>query len=388
MNNKIITYTVNTIGKDVMKEQQRAIPKGFTMTYGGHQYISYCPVNYSRTHKILSNHYLKNHEISVYYDASITFKQDFTKEIALMKDYDIALLPHYAGRTISEELTVLKKMNYLYVEEIEEQINNYPEEIKHLPMYQGGLIIRKRNKKTAAFENTWFEEWKKHPYRDQISLLYAIKKHDMKVLMLDHNKIVVNPHKVDTLYDKEYYETHNNWKLKEYHHIAKAIKEHLSPDSVIDLGCGNGVLVSLLEKEGIKTFGVEASMDAINHRINKENTIYWHDLRVPIKKGLTTDLTVSIEVAEHIEPEMASNYCDNLTRFSDTVLMTASPEEDGGKYHFNPQNKEFWTQMMYTRGFERDMLVEQWIKEDLEERIMPNHAYLYENLMVFKREEL
>ena len=95
---------------------------------------------------------------------------------------------------------------------------------------------------------------------------------------------------------------------------------------------------------------------------------------------------MSLEVAEHIEPEYAEQYVINLCSFGDLILLTAAPPGQGGHGHVNCQPKRYWEKLFGWNGYLRVNYYEARLRAELH----PWHkkkgikAY-YDNCMVFKK---
>ena len=51
---------------------------------------------------------------------------------------------------------------------------------------------------------------------------------------------------------------------------------------------------------------------------------------------------MSLEVAEHIEPEFVDMFIKNLVNASDKILISVAPPGQGGHHHVNCQPVEYW----------------------------------------------
>lgn len=157
--------------------------------------------------------------------------------------------------------------------------------------------------------------------------------------------------------------------------------------SIIDVGCAIGEYVATFKKYGFISWGIEGSEAAREFMVTKNVSIW--DLRQDLSMGPCQgkyDLAISLEVAEHIEPEYAGVYLDNLCLLSDTILMTAAHPGQGGHGHVNCQEKGWWSCEMANRGYRRNPELERgWV-----ERLRPwNHRkeinVYAKNVMVFER---
>lgn len=63
------------------------------------------------------------------------------------------------------------------------------------------------------------------------------------------------------------------------------------------------------------------------------------------------DLTISSEVAEHIDPCDADTFMDNLTSFSDVILFSAAIPGQAGTHHVNLQWPSYWAEKFAARGY-------------------------------------
>ena len=167
--------------------------------------------------------------------------------------------------------------------------------------------------------------------------------------------------------------------------IVEAVKSFVSIGSVIDIGCGVGQNLKAFSEAGAEFVrGVDGSW------VNKEllmipsESFTQADLSQPGLSGKIPekhfDLTISTEVAEHIDPENAENFMDNLVSFSDVILFSAAIPGQGGTHHVNEQWPSYWIEKFAARGFVpadciRSML---WNCKDV-------HSWYKQNLMFFVR---
>ena len=93
------------------------------------------------------------------------------------------------------------------------------------------------------------------------------------------------------------------------------------------------------------------------------------------------DLTVSTEVAEHLEQQYADTFMDNLAAFSDVILFSAAIPGQGGTHHVNEQWPSYWIAKFRARGFVPVDCIRSrlWHNEDV-------HSWYKQNLMMFVKE--
>lgn len=99
---------------------------------------------------------------------------------------------------------------------------------------------------------------------------------------------------------------------------------------IIDVGCGPGIYVKALRDLGHYVVGIDP------------------DKRCPeIIKSMFDehgkyDLAICLEVAEHIEENLADNIVKKLTELAPTIIFSAAVPGQGGHGHINCQPKEYW----------------------------------------------
>lgn len=111
-----------------------------------------------------------------------------------------------------------------------------------------------------------------------------------------------------------------------------------------------------------------------------------HDLSQPGLKDKIPeqhfDLTISSEVAEHIDTQDTESYMDNLTSFSDVILFSAAIPGQGGVHHVNEQWPSYWIEKFKARGFIPVDCLRPEIWNDTEIRM-----FYKQNMMFFVKEE-
>lgn len=134
--------------------------------------------------------------------------------------------------------------------------------------------------------------------------------------------------------------------------ILPFIFKYRKPNSVIDIGCGNGSWLKACLDLGINDVkgvdGIQVENDQLN--ISK-NDFLQHDLTKPLQLNKKFDLAISLEVAEHLPESAADNIVDILTTHSDCVLFSAAIPGQGGQYHVNEQWPEYWNHKFKAKGY-------------------------------------
>jgi hypothetical protein len=75
------------------------------------------------------------------------------------------------------------------------------------------------------------------------------------------------------------------------------------------------------------------------------------DLTSPLDLGRKFDVTLCLEVAEHLDEQFAPTLIDNLTRHSDRVVFSAACPDQPGQHHVNCRWPSYWQTLFNQRGF-------------------------------------
>jgi hypothetical protein len=129
-------------------------------------------------------------------------------------------------------------------------------------------------------------------------------------------------------------------------------------ESVLDVGCGWGAWLHAAKELGVgRVMGVDGSyVDRAALLIEQNEFVAcqleteWiqHSLRGTYGRF---DLTLCLEVAEHLPPEDAAAFVRSLTHTSDVVLFSAAIPFQGGTHHVNEQWPEYWALLFRSHGY-------------------------------------
>jgi SAM-dependent methyltransferase len=156
--------------------------------------------------------------------------------------------------------------------------------------------------------------------------------------------------------------------------------------TVYDIGCGTGLYVQEFIKNGMDCTGFELSPHAFYQARTSLDNIYQVDVARPISGHDERDLVFSVEVAEHIPERFADDYIKNLCCLSDSwVFITSSNKE--GKYHLNPQPREYWINRVVKNGFKYRPVLSSTLMDFYAENIkIDGLKWFKDSLMIFKKE--
>jgi len=150
--------------------------------------------------------------------------------------------------------------------------------------------------------------------------------------------------------------------------VLKQIAPLSHPRSLIDVGCAIGDFVQWFCKHKIDAYGLEGSTAVMPYVVCPPERMFYGDLRHVLPINRRYDLAMSIEVAEHVEPDYAENYVGNLVNLSDNLLLTIAGPGQKGHSHVNLQPPEYWEKLFDFHDYVRVPAIEKQLKERL-------HAY-------------
>lgn len=160
---------------------------------------------------------------------------------------------------------------------------------------------------------------------------------------------------VDMLYTIPWYRNVYKFYIEPYSQICAAINKIIKFDSIIDIGCGAGNALEYFHSIGKRIAGVDGSAGALvicPRQIH--DYIRRADIRYPLSLEQTFDVSLSIEVAEHLEEEYANQFLKTLSQHATKhIVMTAAPpiQRDKGIHHVNCQEKIYWIERVEKMGW-------------------------------------
>lgn len=133
--------------------------------------------------------------------------------------------------------------------------------------------------------------------------------------------------------------------------------------SVVDVGCGIGGWVKTFDEHGVNAIGIDGDYVERKQLLIAEDRFIAHDLNRELdvidfcrrhcdKESGRFDLALSLEVAEHLEPQRSDSLVRNLCALADVVLFAAAIPFQGGAGHINERWQSWWARKFYENGFD------------------------------------
>lgn len=160
----------------------------------------------------------------------------------------------------------------------------------------------------------------------------------------------------DELYNAPYFAGVDKHARQSAPVMADSIVEDLAPAHVLDVGCGTGALLAELAARGVAASGLEYSTAALEYCRTRGLDVQQVNLeeQVPLHLADDCDVTVSMEVAEHLPGEAADGFVRLLCRAQRAVVFTAATPGQGGSDHVNEQPAGYWIAKFARQGFTYD----------------------------------
>ena len=156
----------------------------------------------------------------------------------------------------------------------------------------------------------------------------------------------------DTLYSEEFFRSCSEGSLGSAKRIVPYLKTITNCQSVIDVGCGLGIWLSVFNECGVADFVALMEWDVNQETLLiPQNRFIGADLTSPPKIDRTFDLAICLEVAEHLPLIAGEALIDFLTSLSPVIAFSASIPHQDGTGHINEHWLEYWIEQFSSRGY-------------------------------------
>lgn len=155
------------------------------------------------------------------------------------------------------------------------------------------------------------------------------------------------------LYSQSFYDDQVSGSYQSAKIYVDYLKKFYSPKSVADVGCGRGTWLKAFKESGAeKLYGFDGAWNSQQNMLDNSIIFSACDLNQPIQfTNQRVDLSVSLEVAEHLNTVSSKTFVESLTKLADVVLFGAAFIGQGGINHINNQRHSFWANHFAAFGY-------------------------------------
>lgn len=158
--------------------------------------------------------------------------------------------------------------------------------------------------------------------------------------------------------------------------ILPILFQVFKPDSVLDVGTGLGTWLKVCKDLGVREIlGIDGEYVDMSKVVIPHEHFLHKDLIQLTHLDKSYDLTICLEVAEHLPESHAQNFVKFLASTSDTILFSAAIPFQGGQGHINEKPLSYWIEMFQAHGYKLydfirpqiwdDNRVQWWYKQNI-----------------------
>ena len=186
------------------------------------------------------------------------------------------------------------------------------------------------------------------------------------------------------LYNTDFIKKRENKTFSSARQLVPYLVDLLNPESVVDIGCANGIWLNVFEENGVSNLlGIDGNWIKDEDLYVRKSCFLRSDLSATFPEiSGKYDLAVSIEVAEHLPEGRAKGFVNYLCSLSDTVAFSAAIPMQGGTGHINERPQSYWAEFFEENGYYcYDLIRPQFWKDS---RVNVVHR---QNLIIYSRKK-
>ena len=154
--------------------------------------------------------------------------------------------------------------------------------------------------------------------------------------------------------------------------------ERFDPKNLVDVGCGEGQLMSYFYDRGIDVVGIDGLEDNRENAVeNIRDKIIVHDYIKGVPPTIATDMVISCEFVEHVHKRFMVNYLPQFV-YGNTLVFTHAQENQPGYYHVNCKNDQYWINLITSLGMV-------YLEEETTEARSRVKESFWETILIFKK---
>lgn len=161
-------------------------------------------------------------------------------------------------------------------------------------------------------------------------------------------------------YSKNFYQSVSRRAIVPAQISAQVIAGSIEPNSVIDIGSGQGVWLRTISAV-FPSLTKAVAMDLQSHQSTffddlQSASTNFEFVQVDFEEsrrlpGENFDLAICLEVLEHLTPQTAIEVAEDIGRKCSFVIFSAAILGQGGTGHINERKFEYWMGLMRKQGF-------------------------------------
>lgn len=127
------------------------------------------------------------------------------------------------------------------------------------------------------------------------------------------------------LYTREFFQLHRDGSRRSAEVTVPLLIERFEPRSVVDVGCGTGIWLSVFREHGVADIlGIDGPWLSASQRDVPAASFREWNLIEPLGLGRSFDLALCLEVAEHLPEEAADRFVESLTALAPVIVFSAA----------------------------------------------------------------
>jgi hypothetical protein len=158
-------------------------------------------------------------------------------------------------------------------------------------------------------------------------------------------------------------------KIRRLADAIDAVIRSITHTALLDVGCGEGMMIARLRELGWDARGIDGSEEAVAKRVSK--WVAQGDVTVPWTNWAAGrwPCVSCTEVAEHIPAEHADTLVDNVSKSAiDAIVWSAAPPGQDWPGHVNMQPAAYWLERFQGCGWEASEGLSDWLRREMRSR--------------------
>ena len=168
----------------------------------------------------------------------------------------------------------------------------------------------------------------------------------MKSALLKFGLSPTNGIYMSELYNSQFYTAIKNDGIASAKLVIPFLIEIFDPKTLLDVGTGSGAWAWTAKNHGIKSLGIDGGYVPLKSRLLEPEEFIEEDLSAQWFEKIEAyglfDITLCLEVAEHIPSTKAQHFIAQLIKTSNVIVFSAAIPYQGGTHHVNENWIKFW----------------------------------------------